>query len=318
MINIILSGVGHLGGRHLQALALYPEKLTIYLMDPNESNVVRGTKWFIENDQYHNKHIVHVSQFIDLPKEATLLIVATDSRHRFQATKEILNHTLVTYVILEKFLFNHLTEYDLMDTTLVDIDSFVNCSRRMWPTYQDFKNRIDLSYPVHLKVSGTNYGIAGNAVHYFDLYSFLTGHTDFDIDVTDIHQVISNKRQGYVEFLGSIRGNIQGDTVLQITDYANSETKEVQIELQIKNGPMTYRINELEESMTILENGRIINVEKFTMYHQSVMTAEILKQLLERDTCHLVSYSESSRIHQKLLRSYQAKLKEFGIEGMFT
>lgn len=75
----------------------------------------------------------------------------------------------------------------------------------MWKSYQQLKSNIITTLPIHLTVSGTNWNLASNAVHFLDLLFYLVDEKEATIDASLLDEEIEkNKRPGYVELTGTL------------------------------------------------------------------------------------------------------------------
>ena len=173
MKKVSIIGAGQLGSRHLQGLKTAQSEMGIWVIDASEESL-KVAKERCEAVESKTPKTVHYEQNIDvLPQNLDLVIVATGSKPRASIIKALLAHSTVSYLVLEKFLFTRLQDYDEIEALLKEkgVKSWVNCPRRMWPSYEAIKKLINKDKPVSFE-SGTKIEISrwwpdGHANHGF-------------------------------------------------------------------------------------------------------------------------------------------------------
>ncbi|MGB2870889.1 Gfo/Idh/MocA family oxidoreductase [Psychrobacillus psychrotolerans] len=311
MKSIAIIGAGQLGSRHLQAIALCGLGLSIFVVDPVEESLNISEKRFLEVDNYHNKQLFFVRSVKELPSVLDFVVIATSSKQRLSVLKELLQNSKVSYLLLEKFLFPIIEEYkealNLIEEKQVKV--YVNCARRMWTSYQDFKNKLIPNSKIQLKVTGSNWNLASNAIHFLDLFFYLTNDETMIIDTSKLdNELIKNKRKGYIELSGTLTGHTKSGNYFSLTSIvSDSVTSEVIIE----SGKQRYII---KEGLQEIQTNNIS--EKFVMFHQSELTHIVFEQLLETGECSLVPFERSIQDHLLLLKAFNKVLN--GREGAIT
>lgn len=311
MKKVAIIGAGQLGSRHLQALALHNSELNIYVVDPSEKSLNRSKERFLEIDDYHNKQLSFIQSIEELPTVLDFVIIATNSLQRLSALKELLQNSKVQYLLLEKFLFPKMEEYEEAQKLIEEkqVKAYVNCARRMWPSYQDFKNSLLPKTNIKLSVTGSNWNLASNAIHFLDLFFYLTKDATMMIDTSKLDdKIIENKRPGYIELTGTVTGQTTSGNKLELSSVVSDE---VTIEMTIKIDDRHYVIREGAQE---IQSNDII--EEFAIFHQSELTHKVLEQLLETDTCDLVTFERSVQDHLLLLNAFNKFLN--GREGAIT
>jgi len=308
-MNIAIIGAGELGSRHLQAFALHDGELNLFVVDPSQESLRKSKNRFDEVDKIHNKKL-HFTQTIEsLPNTMDFVVIATNSIQRLEAIKALLNHSQVKFLLLEKFLFPHLEEYKIAENLLSShkVQVYVNCPRRVFPIYQEIRKSFKGDKNISISVTGVKWNLASNAVHFLDLFSFLTGTSDFDIYTDNLDQeLLKNKRQGYIEFSGSITVLDKEGSEMKLTSYPSGEM------------PMIIKINSDNKSVTIDENKEELTfgnnekeyTESFSVFKQSELTHKIFESLIIDGQCELVNFMDSSKIHQNLLKAFNEFLGE--------
>ena len=170
MITVSIIGAGQLGSRHLQGLKTSQNEMEIWVIDASEESL-KVAKERCEQVEAKTNKVVHYSQTIDsLPDELDLVVIATGSKPRAGIIKTLLAHSSVKYLVLEKFLFIRLNDYEEI-ASLIDengVKCWVNCPRRMWPVYQKIKRLINPEEPVLIEKNGKDWGMCCNSVHFIE------------------------------------------------------------------------------------------------------------------------------------------------------
>ena len=311
MKKIAIIGAGQLGSRHLQALALHKQALTIYIVDPTEESLNISRDRFIEVDEYKNKELIFSQSIGNLPLVLDFVVIATNSLQRLFVLKELLHTSKVQYLLLEKFLFPKEEEYDEALELIAEkeVKAYVNCARRMWPSYQGIKEEMVHDTNIKLTVTGSNWNLSSNAIHFLDLYFYLTNDKTIILDTDELDDdLIENKRQGYIDFSGALKGHSLTGNQLSLT--STVEGNQI-LEITIDSNKRTVKIN---ESLQEIHSGN--EIMKFPILHVSETTHKVFEQLTKQDTCELVTFERSARDHLLLLEAFNKFLN--GREGAIT
>jgi len=321
MINIVLIGAGKLGSRHLQALAKINIEVNVIVVDPsNESKEIARSRF---EEIPTNPKVISLefyNQISDLAIEKIdVAIIATSSEHRYSAVINLLNHSKVRFLILEKFLFQKADDYHDVRELLTkhDVKTWVNCPRRMWPVYQQLRSELVNSQLREFIMIGTDWSLATSSIHILDLIAFLTGCHEYqllDLDlgnkfVPAYSSVTGARESKFIEFYGAIRGKFSNST-----NFTLSCLKDVQIPFQIELILDNKNIRIYEEygklvSTVVRSDGTISNVEQtFSYPYQSGLTQLLVEDLIVNGQCSLTSYDESMQLHLPILQSFQTYL----------
>lgn len=309
VVSII--GAGQLGSRHLQALALHDHPLTIYIVDPIDQSLALSKERFLEVDKYKNKSLHFIQSIAELPSTLDFVVIATNSKQRLEVLKELLFYSKVRYLLLEKFLFPKCIEYEEAKKLINDnkVKAYVNCARRMWSDYQELHKMFKYDSNIKLIVDGSNWNLASNSIHFLDLFYYLTNDKKLVLNTSDLNKdLIKNKRAGYVEFTGKLTGTSLNGNTFSLTSSVEGNNL---LEIKVESDQRAFIIN---ESAQEIKCGNII--KKFPMFHQSELTNKVFEQLIEKDTCDLVTFETSVQHHLLLLESFDEFLD--GREGAIT
>ena len=138
--QIAIIGAGQLGSRHLQGILKSSFEFDVYVVDPYLSSLEVAEDRAGEIEHLHE--VFFEESISRLPRVLDLVIVATNSDVRLSVLKQLLDHSQVGLLILEKVLFQSLHEYEeaqeILESTRTK--TFVNHSRRKQEIYKGLQN----------------------------------------------------------------------------------------------------------------------------------------------------------------------------------
>lgn len=310
MKNIAIIGAGQLGSRHLQAMAKVEDEITLYIVDPSE-NALQISKERFKEVNTLGKDLICLNRIADLPKELEFVVISTNSKQRLEVLKDLMFQAKVKFLLLEKFLFPTVQEFKQATQILeaTNTHAYVNCARRMWPAYQKLKSFLDTSTKVTLEVTGVNWNLASNSIHFLNLFLYLMNETNAILDTGMLdNELLKNKRLGYIEISGTLKAVTPKQHKLILTSK------------KVGNEPIVISIKSLTQHIEIHEAEQVIFIngekQEFKMHFQSNLTDKIYGQLQEVGECSLVSYKESAKEHLMLLEAFNEFLGDR--EGAIT
>lgn len=255
-MNILIIGAGNIGERHIQALSKF--SCSIDIIDPNTARLLElKDKYSIDNTY----------EAISQVKESyNIIIEASLSRYRYKNMTYILSNVKHDYFIAEKFLFNKKNQFnEILNKNFILNKTFVNCPMRTWWFYRSIKNIIN--NPFSMKVSGSNWGLGCNAIHYLDLFSYFLGDS-LSAQVTDhnLNSILPAKRNGFVEYFGEILVTSGCASRLHIS--CDDADKDIVVKIVTK-----------DNSVTINESSRVIKIKSedkstITMNYDPIFLSE--------------------------------------------
>jgi hypothetical protein len=309
MKYIAVIGAGQLGSRHLQGLVKYSGQLEIYVLDPSIDSLKVAEHR--ENQITHNHEVIYTQSWEALPDFFDIVIVATSANIRETVIRKLLEHRKVRFLILEKVLFQELGAYQRVYDLLKqhNVVTYVNHPRRMFESYNNLKLKIETNSQSVFSVVGGNWGIGCNALHFLDLFVYLSGKKLLDININSIDdELLESSRKGFTEFSGTLIGHLTDGSFLSITS------------LKGESSPISVSIFNNDQRFIIQEGGtpQIYEFEKtnlfscnndtFKIQFQSELTTNITLGLLENDFCLLPRYDEARHTHElfltKMLEKY--------------
>lgn len=286
MHSIVLIGAGNIGRRHLQGLMLSNVSYSIHVVDPFPQSLATAKKDIDDLDKGHHTVFYH-SALNAIPSSVDIAIIATAADIRMTVLRELLSLSSIRYLILEKVLFQRLEDFEEAAQLLKSkqVKAFVNCPRRYFPHYQKL-HAAAFSEDWTMRVSGSNWGLACNAIHFIDLYNYLSGNTPSRFDTSNLEeQIVPSKRPGFIELNGK----------LQCTDNRFS------VECLTEEGhPITVELRNATQHIVIHEGKG--QIDGFASAYEALPLSKMahlpVEQLLLNANCELTPYSISAALHK--------------------
>ncbi len=297
MFNVAIIGAGQLGSRHLQGLKGSASPLSITVVDNNESSLKVAKERYDSIAGIGDKNVVFTTELSQLPSELDLVVVATSSKPRAVIVKALLEHSVVKNLILEKVLFTKLLEYDEILSLLYEknVKCWVNCPRRMFGSYQTILANLSRSEHIKMEYKGCDWGLCCNAMHFIDVFMYLTGEDSYEIDSSLIEpEIIESKRNGYIEMNGTLSITTPHGHSLILSSSHNISNSAC---VNIKNGNHNIVLDEIHGDLTI--DGKVVKVN--TPY-QSQMTGLLADMLFSTGFCPLTRYDVSAGYHRIFIK----------------
>lgn len=293
--NVAIIGAGQLGSRHLQALKGSASPMNLYVIDNNEDSLKVAKERYDSSPISVNKVIKYDLLIENLPKDLDFVIVASGSKPRASIVKSLLERSVVRNLVLEKFLFPKLADYDEIGRLLHhnNVNCWVNCPRRMYGMYQSIKNRIDIDQPSSMYVYGNDWGLCCNAIHMIDIFMYLVGEERYYVETCNLkEEVVESKRSGYIEFYGIIRIRTPKGNTLEM----KCEVNGVENKKEIVNGINTIEIDEVNGFWRYRETEF-----KYKVPYQSQLTGVLADMILITGYSPLTPYDLSCNFHKPFL-----------------
>jgi hypothetical protein len=315
MKRIIIAGAGQIGSRHLQGLLLSRHDMEIEIAEPLEANRKLAMEKALQVVKYGEKKITFVNSADLLSSEpADLAIIATNSDVRAEVVSMVLSRTSVKYLILEKVVYQSVREFDSQIGLIEKAGTmaWVNCPRRVYPFYLRLKEETGSPENFFMTVSGSNWGLACNSVHFIDLFYYLTAHSgDHEVKAIFNPGFIESKRSGYMEYTGDllIAGNKSG---LLLRSFRNGG---IPVHTDISVPGCRYVISESAGYVVKYSESNKFKpeLEEVKFPFQSELTGIYADSLFDSGRCSLTPLAESRKYHNILFDALgQHIMKESG------
>ena len=307
MLNILLVGCGNIGSRHLQSLLKSKNQSIISVIDPILKNIENEIDNYSQSNDDKLHQINRYENLTNLPAIIDILIIATNSNIRIDIIKKIFLTRNPKYTILEKFLFQNREDF----YTAKDI--FFKKNSRVWvnqpilhqKSYQEIASYFKNSQKLSMTVSGGNWGLCCNSVHYIELFDHLTRRqSKIHVSKTKFKKILKSKRPGFYEIIGKIelKTNNQSNLILE----TNDKNHDPACFMNIDDGQNKVKIKFIDNKIYcdfLIEEKKIS--KNYVNLYQSEMTAEVVNSLIKNSKCSLPTYLTSMKQHLTLIDSFK-------------
>ncbi|WP_371504470.1 Gfo/Idh/MocA family oxidoreductase [Nitrosopumilus adriaticus] len=305
--SITIVGCGNIGSRHLQAISKLKGCLDIHIVEPNSNSRKIATSRLnkLPNISRHN---YNWHQNIDeLSSDTDLTIVSTSSNNRVKLISKLIDKGHSRF-LTEKVVCQSKKEYDLLLRILKKnkAKGWINFPRHYFPFYQKIIPMFQTKEPLVLTVTGGNFGLASNTIHFIDLFSWILNTSKIDLTGKFLHQkILSNKRGSlYKEFSGTIIGKHK-NSVLSISSFHNSNMSLI---VDIFNSKFRIIFDEINQNIIFYEPTKLRKFQ-FEYIHVSDSTTLISKEILQNDDCNLPTIADSYEQHIELFKTFNSHIK---------
>ena len=302
--RFLIIGAGQLGSRHLQALVKYDRTdFEIAVVDPSSASLSLARQ---RMEEMPNNPLMRNASFhesVGLVKGSVdFAVIATNANHRLKALEQLLAVADVKHLLLEKVLFPSSNELDKAAVLIekYGVDTWVNCPRRMYALYAQLQAHLHNDRNICLEVRGGQWGLACNAIHFIDLWAFLSQSVDYRIDTGALDvDVLESKRAGYKELTGTLRG-VGDKGFFSLT--CDREILSPEIKVTIRSENATIHIDEIARLVKATDSqGRELLFHQYEPVPQSNLTHQVATALLAEGHCPLTPFNESAVLHRTFL-----------------
>lgn len=311
MYNILILGAGQLGSRHLQSLSYLNIKVRIFVCDISNKSLSITKNRFLEMPS--NPNVVSVEYFTsieEISSEIDLAIIATNANVRFDITCELLHHIKVKNIVFEKVLFQKIDHYDLMQEMLdkYNIKAWVNCPRRMYPYYKNIKNQIN-KRNLAITVTGGHWGLGCNAIHYIDLFAFLTDSLDIKCFSNLLNKdSMPSKRKNFIEISGCLSVKNSDESIMNLVSLHNSTASD---SITIISDDVRFDIYEGKVELIKTSFDSTVSKENYEVLYQSKLSHVFTEGILLKGTCDLTDFETSSILHKEFIQCVLDHINEY-------
>jgi hypothetical protein len=165
----------------------------------------------------------------------------------------------------------------------------------MFEFYASLKLKLNKASPMVMKISGGNWGLACNAIHFIDIFSFLTHSKILTVNTDELEQKIyPSKREGYIEIFGSLIVTFHNGHKLLL----NCSHDEIPMDINLTCIDGEYKIDEVKGN--ILFNGELSSIDVLIKY-QSELTRLVAEDALAFGQSKLTDFDEACEQHIPLI-----------------
>jgi predicted dehydrogenase len=289
-------GFGGMGCRHAFSLVKGNQFDEIYVVEPNKLLFLDNCKR-IEID---NSTFIYLNSIEELPLNIDLVVIATSAEPRFQIFEKISGKG-IKYILLEKVVFQKSSDFvkAIKICKSKGISTYCNFVNRYYPNYIEIKERIGKAKNIQMIVSGGEYGLACNSLHYIDLFQYLTGEfPHLDSALIQINNSKHKRGDNYKEVIGTLKfSNKNGDSLVLISDLKKCN----EVEISISFDKEIHILNESTLVHLTYKNQLPIEKKEFHILYTSFLT-NILSIDILNSNCKLPSIEETFNSHVELFK----------------
>ena len=300
--KVLVVGFGMMGCRHVQAFLEDKDKYEVHVLELSESNIKEN---IVRINAEYNDCIWYKD--LDNVPLLDIAIIATSSSPRFEIIKKLLK-TGYKKFLLEKIVFQSEEQFQIVLELIKESKAVAYCNfvNRYFNTYNTIKKElINSKERTNITIHGGEYGLGCNAIHYIDIFQYLTNNNDLLLNKAKVNISKTENRRGdyYKEFTGFISfKNSNSDSIRLISEpeYAGGVT------INIINGDKNYLLNENSE-MFYFDNKEDFGFDKFTIIPTSRLSDVIVEDIFE-DNCRLTKIDETYKTHVELFNVFNTAL----------
>ncbi|MES2686067.1 MAG: hypothetical protein V4706_04545 [Pseudomonadota bacterium] len=298
--TILISGAGQLGSRYLQGLASCTRPLRVHVHDVDRASLTRAQQRWDEVAKPGGPHEVSLHNTVTtIPTAVNVAIVATTARWRPDAVMKIAAHADVGAWILEKVLAQNEVGLKEISRHIGSQRAWVNTPRRGLDWHQQIKTHLGVLRPLHLKVSGSGWGLACNSIHFLDMFSWWVDEPLVYVDTSELaRDWIESKRPGNWEVLGKLRAYFAGGSTIEL----NVKDGELFYEFELDDGHGIWTIN--EDAGTASRSDGLDLPGRLPF--QSEVSGALIESILTNGTCELPTLEQSLVTHRPFLAALLA------------
>jgi len=293
--NILIAGFGNIGTRYFQGLLTSNRAIKIHIFENNFSKIKKYN--FNKIGIRNKKKIFYHKNNENLPKLFFLSIIATTADTRTSLIKSLSKKIKSKYWILEKPLCQSLKDLNFLKNFFIKKKAWVNLNRSSNQFYLNLKKKIKKKKITNLLVTGYNWGIGCNGLHYAQLMSDFIESDIFNIKYVKFTRWYETKRKNFWDVYGSIQFTINQNFLCTLENKFSSKSKS-STKLIFFNDKLNFTVDETKRK---LYENNIIKKKNISLPVVSKDINSYLESLIKRKTCSLPSVKNSIKLHQMLL-----------------
>ena len=298
MTNALVIGFGGMGCRHAQSLMNSSAFDKIYILEPNEN--VFHKNWNLIGAQENSK-IIRIHSMDNIKVEIEFIVIATLADIRFKYFVECFKLD-PKYILMEKIIFQSKEEFSQAISLVKNHKAQVygNLPNRYFENYIQIKKEgLEIE---KIKVTGPDFGLLCNSVHYIDLTQYLTG----DVLVSHVSsmgwsEALNKRGVNFIEGEGTLVFTTKRGVLLEIVSDSKIYT-DVVVEINTKH--KTFRFNENKGLGSEISGSGAIQAE-YSPVFASVLTSQAYADMM-RGKCLFPNLEELRSSHCALFDSVKS------------
>lgn len=296
ILKVLIVGFGSIGSRHAQSLLTSELIKKVYVFDPSDESF-RNSLLRINADENQISRIDSFSSLKDNVPD--FVVLSSTASSRFDHFVQLAEMGVRKFFV-EKIVFQSIAQFQKAISMIEanQILTFCNFANRYYPNYQDIKNHIG-NETIQMRITCGDIGLATSAIHYMDLFEYLSD-SSIESGLSDVKKSSRENKRGkeFQEFNGLMAFRSQKSDRLSIF-YDSSH--EAPPGLEIEFGNELHILSEGERkhhSIIKLEH----RVREFEIIPSSILTKKLFSDIMD-NRCHMTTIEKTFNVHRHLFRS---------------
>jgi hypothetical protein len=144
-------------------------------------------------------------------------------------------------------------------------------------------------------VSGSNWNLASNALHFIDLVQFLSGSKLRKISTLDLESNWRKSRIGFVDICGTLNCVFEDNSELKLVSTSDNSTIKNELKFEITNRNFKFEIRETSDGIFgKFANEKVVGKTEL----QSEMSSSLVTNILENGHCELPMLHDAETAHR--------------------
>ncbi|MDZ4726929.1 MAG: Gfo/Idh/MocA family oxidoreductase [Leptospira sp.] len=292
-MKVLVVGFGSIGSRHTQSLLGSNLVKNITVFDPSDESYSQGLKRIAATEL----QVERIST-LDAVKEhcPDIVILSSTAKDRFSQF-EFFAQMGVKRFLVEKIVFQSMEQFHNAISLIQkhEIESFCNFANRYYPNYILLKDLIR-NQRLDMRITCGDIGLATSAIHYMDLFEYLSDSPIHD-SIGDLKSSLKENKRGkeYKEYNGLILFLTEKGDKLSLFYDASHEANPM---IELSFGEHFHVISEGERKERFKNQLNFEN-KPFEIIPSSILTKQIVEDMLNGN-CILTSIQGTMNTHMHL------------------
>jgi len=301
MKNVLLVGAGNLGRRHLQSLIYARRPIRIIVVERSDAARLEAELSLKKSEEhFSNREILFYPSLLKVDHKVDIVIDATPATGRLGVLRSVLALGAEA-LVLEKVAFNSIADIDeagrLVEQSKANV--WINCPRRLNPFYIKLYSALSNERIIGFEVSGASFGMACNAIHFIDLFAFLSRRERYNIYLSEVSCIAPSKRESYVEFFGEIFGSFESGPDFKII--CRNQANDMGFSIKISTLSSEFLIDEINGRVIVFGQDGVAQTQHFRQPYQSELTGPLIDEIIDSGKCGLTNFKESMALHRPFI-----------------
>ena len=292
-MKVAVIGFGSIGCRHAQSLCDRHPTVEVYVLE-------RCNEIFKSNLKKIGSpnNCCRIQTVSDIDGSYDFVVVATPSPRRLDLIQALVR-VGIPHILVEKVVFQTTNEFESFTEMELGIksDVRVNMVSRYYSCYKEIKDR--KSPRVNMIVSGGEYGLACNALHYVDVFQYITGaQPELQYWSLTKDEAVHKRGIDFIEVFGSMAWKTKrGDKLLLIS----GKEREGSVFVNIFTENCIDEICEGTATITSYQDGHLSFGQPSGLMPTSLLTSTLYDDMLDGSSL-LPTVTDMQQIHKDLFR----------------